>query len=150
MPKPGISDSGGYVTDLTGLRCGLPVRRLRGSANRWPCWDARHWEDLGGGLRDDLTWSSTGPDAVAGQSGGNHYVEPELAVEAIMLGTARAAYGEAGVPEHTAGRARGAEITQDGALPRGTLRDHLSSDAAELSPEKGHTAVRVARRCGWL
>jgi two-component system response regulator DesR len=43
-----------------------------------------------------------------------------------------------------------AEIARRAALSQGTVRNYLSSAAAKLGAENGHTAVCMARDRGWL
>ncbi|MEU8567028.1 response regulator transcription factor [Streptomyces pathocidini] len=82
--------------------------------------------------------------------GGNRYVDPELAADAISAGDSPLTAREAEVLELAADGAPVAEIARRAALSPGTVRNYLSSAAAKLSAENRHAAARIARERGWL
>ncbi|OON75606.1 response regulator transcription factor [Streptomyces tsukubensis] len=81
---------------------------------------------------------------------GNRYVDPELAADAIAAGDSPLTVRETEVLELAADGAPVADIAQRAALSQGTVRNYLSSAASKLGAENRHSAVRVARRRGWL
>ncbi|MFC0847145.1 response regulator [Streptomyces noboritoensis] len=81
---------------------------------------------------------------------GNRYVDPELAADAISAGDSPLTAREAQVLELAADGAPVAEIAERAGLSPGTVRNYLSSAASKLGAENRHTAVRLARRRGWV
>ncbi|MGW7519757.1 response regulator transcription factor [Streptomyces sp. NPDC054796] len=82
--------------------------------------------------------------------GGNRYVDPELAADAISAGDSPLTAREAELLELAADGAPVAEIAERASLTAGTVRNYLSAAAAKLGAENRHTAVRIARGRGWL
>jgi two-component system response regulator DesR len=81
---------------------------------------------------------------------GNRYVDPELAADAISAGDSPLTARESEVLGLAADGAPIAEIAERASLSQGTVRNYLSSAAAKLGAENRHTAVRLARRRGWV
>nr|WP_155073518.1 response regulator transcription factor [Streptomyces taklimakanensis] len=82
--------------------------------------------------------------------GGNRYVDPELAADAISAGDSPLTAREAELLELAADGAPIAEVAERAALAPGTVRNYLSSATAKLAAENRHAAVRIARERGWL
>lgn len=82
--------------------------------------------------------------------GGNRYVDPELAADAISSGDSPLTAREAEVLELAADGAPVAEIAERAALSQGTVRNYLSSAVSKLGVENRHSAVRLARERGWV
>ncbi|MEV7392580.1 response regulator transcription factor [Streptomyces sp. NPDC091215] len=81
---------------------------------------------------------------------GDRYVDPELAADAISAGDSPLTAREAEVLELAADGAPIAEVARRASLSPGTVRNYLSSAAAKLSADNRHTAVRIARKRGWV
>ncbi|MGP3989065.1 response regulator transcription factor [Streptomyces sp. 3N207] len=82
--------------------------------------------------------------------GGNRYVDPELAADAISAGDSPLSAREAELLELAGDGAPVAEIAKRASLTQGTVRNYLSAAAAKLGAENRHTAVRMARERGWI
>ncbi|WP_340559942.1 response regulator transcription factor [Streptomyces sp. GSL17-111] len=82
--------------------------------------------------------------------GGDRYVDPELAADAISSGDSPLTAREAELLELAADGAPIADIARRAALAQGTVRNYLSSAAAKLGAENRHAAVRAARERGWV
>lgn len=82
--------------------------------------------------------------------GGNRYVDPELAADAISAGDSPLTAREAEVLELAADGAPVAEIAARASLSPGTVRNYLSSAVSKLGVENRHAAVRFARAQGWV
>ncbi|MGW2841638.1 response regulator transcription factor [Streptomyces sp. NPDC001493] len=82
--------------------------------------------------------------------GGNRYVDPELAADAISAGDSPLTAREAEVLELAADGAPVAEIAVRASLSPGTVRNYLSSAVSKLGVENRHAAVRFARAQGWV
>jgi len=81
---------------------------------------------------------------------GNHYVDPELAADAISAGGSPLTPREAEVLELAADGAPVAEIAERASLSQGTVRNCLSAAVSTLGAENRHAAVRLARERGWV
>ena len=81
---------------------------------------------------------------------GNRCVDPELAADVIPAGDSPLTAREAEALGLAADGASIAEIAERASLSQGAVRNCLSSAAAKLGAENRHTAVRLARRRGWV
>ncbi|UNS98079.1 response regulator transcription factor [Streptomyces tubbatahanensis] len=82
--------------------------------------------------------------------GGNRYVDPQLAADAISAGDSPLSAREAELLELAADGAPVADIATRASLTQGTVRNYLSAAAAKLGAENRHAAVRMARERGWI
>ncbi|MGY0059687.1 response regulator [Streptomyces sp. LZ34] len=82
--------------------------------------------------------------------GGNRYIDPDLAADAISAGDSPLTAREAELLELAADGASIAEIAQRAALSQGTVRNYLSSAASKIPAENRHAAARMARERGWI
>ncbi|MGY1436995.1 response regulator transcription factor [Streptomyces reniochalinae] len=82
--------------------------------------------------------------------GGNRYVDPQLAADAISAGDSPLSAREAELLELAADGAPVADIATRASLTQGTVRNYLSAAVAKLGAENRHAAVRMARERGWI
>ncbi|WP_061079395.1 response regulator transcription factor [Nocardiopsis alborubida] len=89
-------------------------------------------------------------DAIRAVHGGDRYIDPSLAADAISAGDSPLSAREADILALAADGATVNEIAQRASLAPGTVRNYLSSAVTKLEANNRHSAVHIARSHGWI